>query len=952
MASIMIQAIKYIIMFLFLGYVFEAFSVFRYGKQIETQKKIYAIQKMLLFAIHGLGFFCLYIKNPTKELFGFYLMQVVLFAVIFLFYHFMYKRCSVLLLNNMVMLLAISMIILTRISFDKAFRQFIFLAAGSAVMLIIPLFLQKGSLFRKFGALYFVVGVALLAVVVVLGATSYGAKLTISIAGFAFQPSEFVKIIYVFFIASMLYRDAGFKRVVQTSCFAAVYVLLLVASKDLGGALLYFMAYLIMIYVASKQKKYLLAGAGGISVAGVAAYFLFSHVRTRVDVWLNPMADIDNKGYQICQSLFGIGTGSWFGLGIGEGLPKKIPVVEKDFVFSAISEEFGAIFAIGLILLCVSCFIMITNVAMQMKDKFYKLVAIGLAVLYATQVILTVGGAIKFIPSTGVTLPLVSYGGSSLLSTLFVFGIVQGLYMRMAAAQEKEREQLEEAKKAQGEDKKEAKKENKKDNKKENIREAKRNEKRELAEKKKETKIANREFRVVNYIFLVIFLAMIAYFVYFLAFKSDDFINNEYNGLQTLFEEEVVRGEIVTSDGVVIAETVLDDAGNEHRNYPHGRMFSHVTGYSRNVRTGLEKQLNFTLLRSHSFFLEQLLTDLTDGKQVGDHVVTTIRYDLQEAAYEALGRYDGAVIVMDPKTGDILAMVSKPTYDPNRIDADWEKLQEGSALYNRATQGQYTPGSIFKILTTLAYMECHPETYQDYTYECTGKITIDGKTIRCASNTSHGVVDLEDSFAKSCNTSYVNMMQDIDEEVLADICETSLFGAELPIAFESSVSHFALSESDAQALKMDTAIGQGKTLVSPLHMVMLAGAVANDGMVMRPQMVERVENYNGVLVEEAKAKEYKTLFTEEQAAVLKQYMRSTVENGTGEKLQSDIYTAYGKTGTAQTTSDLDETNAWFVGYAEAGDRQLAIAVVVEDSGSGSKYAVPIAKNIFDLYFSN
>lgn len=934
MASIMIHALKYIIMFLFLGYVFGAFSVFSYGKQIETQKNIYATQKLLMFLIHGLGFFCLYLKKPSMELVGFYLMQVVLFGAIFIFYHFMYKRCSVLLLNNMCMLLAISMIILTRISFDKAFRQFIFLAAGSVLMLIIPLFLQKGSIFRMFGPLYFIVGVALLAVVVVMGATSYGAKLTISIAGFSFQPSEFVKIIYVFFVASMLFKEANFKKVFYTGCFAAVFVLLLVASKDLGSALLFFMAYLIMVYVASKKKIYLLAGMGGITVAGILSYFVFSHVRTRVDVWLNPTADIDNRGYQICQSLFGIGTGSWFGFGIGEGLPTKIPIVEKDFVFSAISEEFGAIFAIGLILLCASCFMMIVNVATQMKDKFYKLVAIGLAVIYATQVILTIGGAIKFIPSTGVTLPLVSYGGSSLLSTLIVFGIVQGLYMRKAAAEEKEKEEKLEKKDEKG--------------KKISKREAKKQEKKALAERRKE----NKEFNHVNYIFLAVFLAMIVYMVGFLLFKSDDFINNEYNGLQVLFEEDVVRGEIITSDGYVIAETIIDENGKEIRKYPHPNMFSHVTGYSKNVRTGLENKLNFTLLRSHSFFVEQLISEFTEEKKIGDNAILTIRYDLQEVAYEALGSYDGAVIAMDPETGDILAMVSKPTFNPNTIDSDWEELQEGSALYNRATQGQYTPGSVFKILTTLAYIESNPDTYEDYTYECTGEITIDGKTIHCASNKSHGSVTLQDSFAKSCNTSYANMMQDIDEEVFQKVCNAMLFNQELPIAFESSISNFKISASDEVSFKMDTAIGQGKTLVSPLHMVMLAGAVANDGVVMRPQMLEQIENYNGAVVEETKEKEYVTLFTEEQVSILSEYMRSVVTDGTAKGLQSEHYDAYGKTGTAQTTSDLDQTNAWFVGFAEKDGKQIAIAVVVEDSGNGSTYAVPIAKKVFDLYFND
>lgn len=909
MASIVIQAAKYIILFLFLGYVFGAFYVFRYGKQTEKQKNFYVAQKVFLYAIHGLGFLCLYLQDNNMELVGFYLMQVVLISVIFMFYHFMYKRCSVLLINNMCMLLVIGIIMLTRLSFDKAFRQFVFIAIGSAVMLIIPLFLQKGSLFRKFSALYFVVGVALLAVVVAIGATSYGAKLTISIGSFSFQPSEFVKIIFVFFIASMLYKEANLKRVFITSCMSAVYVLLLVASKDLGGALLYFMAYLIMIYVASKKFVYLGAGIGGMAVASVVGYHLFSHVRTRVFVWLNPTADIDNQGYQICQSLFGIGTGGWFGLGIGEGLPSKIPIVDKDFIFSAISEEFGAIFAIGLILLCVSCFIMIVNVSIQMKDKFYKLVAIGLATLYATQVILTIGGAIKFIPSTGVTLPLVSYGGSSMLSTLIVFGIVQGLYMRKAAAQS-----------AGGKGKKEEKKQN------------------------------NREYNVVTYLFLAIFLGMIIYFVYFLAVESEDFINNEYNGLQTLFEEDVVKGEIVTSDGYVIAETVIDEDGNASRNYPYGTMFAHVTGYSSNVRTGLEKQLNFTLLRSHTFFVEQLMSDLTNEKKIGDNVITTIRYDLQEAAYKALGNYDGAVVVMEPSTGKILAMVSKPSYDPNTIEADWEDLQEGSALYNRATQGQYTPGSVFKIMTVLAYMESNPDTYSEYSYECTGEITINNKTIHCASNKEHGMVDLKTSFAKSCNTSFANMMQHIDEEILQELCDGTLFNQNLPIAFESSKSSFSISDSDENALKMDTAIGQGKTLVSPLHMAMLASAVCNDGIAMRPYLVEKVENYKGIMVEETKEKEYKTLFDETQVSVLAEFMRGTVEDGTASRLMKDAYTAYGKTGTAQTTNDLNQTNAWFVGYAEKEGKEIAIAVVVEESGNGSTYAVPIAEKIFDLYF--
>ena len=898
MASIIVQFSKYVIMFLFLGYIFGGFYVFRKGKQTEKQKTIYNVQKVLLYAIHCLGFWCLYHQKPDVQLVGFYLMQVVLISGIFILYHTLYKKYSVLLVNHLCMFMVISMIILTRISFAQAFRQFVFFAAGSVIMLLIPLFLQKGSVFRKYSVIYCVLGILLLGLVVIIGSTEYGAKLNLAIGGISFQPSEFVKIIFVFFIASMLYKDHSVKKVFITSILSAVFVLLLVASRDLGGALLYFMTYMIMVFVATRKKIYLIAGSVGISLAAVAGYVLFSHVQTRVYAWLNPLGDIDNKGYQICQSLFGIGTGGWFGLGIGEGLPSKIPVVEKDFIFAAISEEFGGFFAIGLILLCASCFLMIVNVAMQMKDRFYKLVAIGLATLYATQVILTIGGAIKFIPSTGVTLPLVSYGGSSLLATLILFGIVQGLYMRRVnAVQEKQ-----------------------------------------------------KEFNVVFYIFGAVFVAMIGYFTYFMVFVSEDFINNDYNKLQTLFEEDVRKGSILTSDGYVIAETVKNEDGTEKRSYPYANLFAHVTGYANGSKTGLEKQLNFELLRSHAFFAEQLMCDISGEKKPGDNAVITLRYDLQKAAYDALGDQNGAVVAIEPSTGKILAMVSKPDYDPNTVAKDWESLKEGSALYNRATQGQYTPGSTFKILTTLAFMKSNPDTYADYTHTCVGKITINGKTMHCASNVKHGVLDLKGAFVESCNTFYAGLVEQIDESVLQEVCDTLLFNQPLPIAFESSKSSFALKESDTTALKMDTLIGQGKTLTSPLHMAMLAGAICNDGVAMRPSLVERTENYKGAVLETEKPEEYETLFTAEEVSVLSTYMRAAIVEGTASKLDSENYTAYGKTGTAQTSSDLDVTNAWFVGYAEVDGKEIAIAVVVEDSGAGSKYAVPVAKKVFDTYF--
>lgn len=429
MLHLVTQASKYLMILLFMVYTFECFHVFRFENRPKRQMAIYSRQRGIMYFIHFDAFLVIYLNTQNVQVIGFYLMQLILFIGIQLVYHLFYKKASELLLNNMLILLVISLVILTRISFDKALKQFLIMIASTVLSLLIPIILQKMTSFRRFTWAYALVGIAALSVVLVAGAVSYGAKLSISIAGISIQPSEFVKILYVFFIASMLYQATDMKQLLITSEIAAVHVLILVASKDLGSALLYFVTYLVMIYVATRRLTYFVGGLAACSLAAVAGYKLFSHVRVRVLAWKDPLSMIDKEGYQISQSLFAIGTGGWFGMGLCQGLPNKIPVVAQDFIFSAISEELGGIFALCLIMVCVSCFFMFLNIAMQMKDQFYKLVALGLGTVYAFQVFLTIGGVTKFIPSTGVTLPLVSYGGSSLLSTMILFGIIQGLYI-------------------------------------------------------------------------------------------------------------------------------------------------------------------------------------------------------------------------------------------------------------------------------------------------------------------------------------------------------------------------------------------------------------------------------------------------------------------------------------------------------------------------------------------
>ena len=227
----------------------------------------------------------------------------------------------------------------------------------------------------------------------------------------------------------MLQKNLTFRRILLSTVLAAVHVGILVLSTDLGAALIYFITYIVMLYVATRKVRYVFAGFGCGALAAAAAYRLFSHVQVRVDVWRNPFADPQGKGYQIIQALFGICAGGWFGTGLFQGYPDLIPLASEDSTFAAICEELGVLFAICLLLLCMGTYLLIVNISMKMSKPFYKLIAIGLGTEYAFQVFLTVGGVTKFIPLTGVTLPLVSYGGSSMVCTILMLAIIQGLYI-------------------------------------------------------------------------------------------------------------------------------------------------------------------------------------------------------------------------------------------------------------------------------------------------------------------------------------------------------------------------------------------------------------------------------------------------------------------------------------------------------------------------------------------
>ena len=424
MINVIVELSKYVILTLMIIYTFHCFYMV-YKQDEEEKRELLRQQLMMIFFMDFTAFLVIFLKTGDFNIIIYYLEMMVFFAAIQILYRIFYKKASLLLLNNMCMLLSVGFIMLARLDLQAANKQLVIVTGGSAIALLVPVLIRKMKFLNSLTWLYAGIGVILLAAVFLLAQTSYGAKLSLM----GIQPSEAIKITFVFFMAALLSRNVTFKKVVQATIVAGLHVGILVLSVDLGSAVIFFVTYLVMIYTATRKVSYLGIGVAGGSVAAVVAYHLFGHVRQRVTAWKDPMAVYENEGYQIVQSLFAIGTGGWFGMGLCQGSPEKIPVVKYDFIFSAICEELGVIFGICLILVCMSFFLMIVNISLQIKNPFYKLIALGLGTEYAFQVFLTIGGATKFIPLTGVTLPLVSYGGSSVMSTILMLAIIQGLYI-------------------------------------------------------------------------------------------------------------------------------------------------------------------------------------------------------------------------------------------------------------------------------------------------------------------------------------------------------------------------------------------------------------------------------------------------------------------------------------------------------------------------------------------
>lgn len=470
-------------------------------------------------------------------------------------------------------------------------------------------------------------------------------------------------------------------------------------------------------------------------------------------------------------------------------------------------------------------------------------------------------------------------------------------------------------------------------------------------ERRRRKKTHNAAMSKVLVAVTCVFMSLIIYIVYYILIDSKDRLNNPYNERSILMEENVLRGSIYSADKRILAETI-EENGEWKRYYPYGSLFAHVVGRYSKGKTGIELGNDYDLLSTSDTQVQKIINDINDNKSPGNSIITTLDYGLQKIASQALNGRKGAVVAIEPSTGKILAMVSKPDYDPNYIEDNWGKYTNAdnsqNTLINRATQGLYPPGSTFKIVTALEYMREY--NYKEYSYKCVGIQTFDGHNTRCYNTKVHGKEDFITSFANSCNTSFAYMGTLLNISKFNSTCKGLLFNEKLPYDYTYKESSFKLINGSKTTLKVDTAIGQGKTLMTPLHNAMITCAVANKGILMKPYVVDRLVTEDMDVKSVTQPKKAAKMMSESEATILTTMMEEVVNSGTAKKLKNNNYTAAGKTGSAE-FDNSNKSHAWFVGFAPATNPKIAVSIIVEEAGTGGVYAVPIAKKMFDEYLN-
>ena len=827
----------------------------------------------------------------------------------------------------------------TRLAPELAMRQVMWLFFGVVCMLLVLIFLKNLDRIANYKYTLMIVGFLLLLspLLPVVGQEIYGSRIWLNIAGISFQPGEIAKILIVLFLAGYLaqnremlsiftHRIGPFKipdlaTLVPLLVMWVISLLIVIFEKDLGSALVVFFVFITMLYVATGKKTYLIIGFVLIAIGGVAAFLLFDHVQIRVDTWLDPFKDATGDGYQLVQAIFSIADGGLFGVGIGNGMSDQIPIVESDFIFAAIAEETGLLGAAGLLLLYLCFAIRGLVTAARAKSDVSSFIAVGLTASIILQAFIIVGGVTRLIPLTGLTLPFVSQGGSSLLASFIAIGFLlrcgdqsTGLGTEMISGTGTLSSESVLGRVS-------------------------------LGKRLTKTMIA----------FSVLFALLVANLTLIMVVQANDYKNMPSNNHTLAREARTERGTISTYDNVVLAQSVLQDDGTYKRVYPSGTLAAHVVGYASEAygTAGIEASYNDTLKgqRNYASWVD-VVNAATDAGTPGNDVKLTINSTIQQAAEQALDGFNGACVVIDPETGAVLALASSPSYNASDIESILSSGSDSSALYNRATQALYSPGSTFKMVSLTTALENNVAT-ESSVFSSPGEMTIGNGKVNNFGNYSYGEITLARATELSSNTVYGQLGTQIGSNRLVEGSEK--FGFNQDVSFDIPLVKSLMPDPN-EMTEWETAwatagepVGQHASPAGPqatvLQMALVGCVIANDGVMEQPYLVDSIYNADGECSFTARPSSLMTATSSSIAKRVRTVLEGVVNSGTGTAAAVQGVQIAGKTGTSETGKEYDDS--WFVGMGPSEDCKVVVAIALEQGASLNGGAASRAQNVLE-----
>lgn len=847
----------------------------------------------------------------------------------------------------------------TRLQPDASLGQVIYLFLGVALMVGTLAVVKNLEVVKRYKYVLGIAGIILLVLPMFIGTEIYGSKLWIKIGGFQFQPGEFAKVLIVLFLAGYLAENRELLSISNRTVLGikfprlrllyplfivwGVCLLVVAFERDLGSALLFYTIFLIMLYVATGRVSYVIIGLALLAVGAFGMYQIMSHVQVRVAIWLDPFSDAQNLGYQIVQSLFSLADGGLAGVGIGKGMADIIPVVASDMIFAAIGEEMGLLGGSAVLLLFMLFAVRGLTTAARAKSDLAAFSAAGLTAAISFQAFTIVGGVTKLIPLTGVTLPFMSQGGSSLLASFVIVALllragdeatgrsteiantstdlatagyrttVRGSHMRRPALDTPESGLL------------------------------------------GRVALANRLTRTV-FLFTALFAVLIGNITYIQVIKASEYQDMPSNNHTINKARFIKRGSIITADGLTLAESIQQADGTYARSYPNGNLAAHVVGYySQQYGTmGIENTQNDTLTGSKDYSSWQnALNSLAGISEPGNSVQLTIDSRIQRAAEQALAGRVGAIVALDPRSGAVLAWASAPTFDNTNIQAAIEAANASggadTSMYDRATLALYTPGSTFKVLTLASALENGLATL-DTIYDSPGRMEIGGADVVSIGERGHGKISLAKAFALSSNTVFGQVADGLGAEKLVATARAFGYGQQLGLDFTTAASVMPnpeeMTEWELAWAGAGQPVGQGHTpgpQATVMQNALMAATIANNGIAMNPYVVSQILAPDGTVLKTTRGHSLGQAVGSGTAEQVKQAMLDVVQNGTGSAAAIAGVKVAGKTGTAETNNA--NANSTFVGFAPYDTPTVAIAVVIEQNAKGEESAAAVGGQV-------